>query len=155
MLFRSGVSVPSSTVFNLGTGASNNASGATYVGYFFAPVAGYSSFGSYVGNGSATSGLFVYLGFRPRWVLIKNSDNGGASSDWWLFDSARGSININGTVLYPNTSGAEVSINSIFNMDFLSNGFRLSSTTNPVNQSAQTHIYAAFAEHPFQSSRAR
>jgi hypothetical protein len=37
----------------------------TYVAYCFAPVAGYSSFGSYTGNGSA-DGPFVYTGFRPR-----------------------------------------------------------------------------------------
>jgi hypothetical protein len=34
------------------------------VAYCFAPVAGYSSFGSYTGNGSA-DGPFVYTGFRP------------------------------------------------------------------------------------------
>jgi len=151
-----GVNEPSSTVFGTYTGAypwANNA--GDMVAYCFAPVDGYSSFGSYVGNGSATLGPFVYLGFRPRWVLIKNSDNGGASSDWWLFDSARGSINANGTVLYPNLSATEVSLTNIFNMDFLSNGFRLSSATNPVNQSGQTHVYAAFAEHPFRTARAR
>jgi hypothetical protein len=37
----------------------------TYVAYCFAPVAGYSSFGSYTGNGSA-DGPFVYTGFAPE-----------------------------------------------------------------------------------------
>jgi hypothetical protein len=39
---------------------------ANYVAYCFAPVSGYSSFGSYTGNGSTTDGPFVYTGFRPR-----------------------------------------------------------------------------------------
>jgi hypothetical protein len=59
------------TVFFTLGGLINGAnSGSTYVAYCFAPVAGYSSFGSYTGNGSA-DGPFVYTGFRPRFVMIK------------------------------------------------------------------------------------
>ena len=36
----------------------------------FAEVEGYSKFGSYTGNGSA-DGPFVYTGFRPAFVLLK------------------------------------------------------------------------------------
>jgi hypothetical protein len=67
---------PTSTVFSVGGGGafsySNNQSSENHVAYCFAPVAGYSSFGSYTGNGS-TDGPFVYTGFRPRWVMIKRT----------------------------------------------------------------------------------
>jgi hypothetical protein len=55
-------------------------SSENFVAYCFAPVAGYSSFGSYTGNGSA-DGPFVYTGFRPRWVMVKCT--GTQSGDEW------------------------------------------------------------------------
>jgi hypothetical protein len=51
---------PTSTVFSVGTLAAVNGSGDNYVAYCFAPVAGYSSFGSYTGNGSADGTVCVY-----------------------------------------------------------------------------------------------
>jgi hypothetical protein len=121
----------------------------TYVAYCFAPVAGYSSFGSYTGNGSA-DGPFVYTGFRPRWVLVKNSSATGA---WILLDSARDTYNVAGLTLTPDASTAESSNDSRW--DFLSNGFKIRNTYGNQNNNAQTYIYAAFAEHPFATSRAR
>jgi hypothetical protein len=43
---------PTSSVFSVGNSAQTNASTATYVAYCFAEVEGFSSFGSYTGNGS-------------------------------------------------------------------------------------------------------
>jgi hypothetical protein len=111
--------------------------------YCFAPVAGYSSFGSYTGNGSA-DGPFVYTGFRPRWVLVKNSSATGA---WILLDSARDTYNVAGLTLTPDASTAESSNDSRW--DFLSNGFKIRNTYGNQNNNAETYIYAAFAEHPF------
>ena len=149
-----GVSVPSSTVFNLGTGASNNASGATYVGYFFAPVSGYSSFGSYTGNGSA-DGPFVYTGFRPRWIMLKNaSSSGGGGNHWLIWDSLRNTYNVTNTVLFPNLSNADVTASSV-DIDILSNGFKIKAVNTGTNGSAESLIYACFAESPFQYARAR
>jgi hypothetical protein len=61
---------PTSSLFYVNSGSNDN--GVTMIAYCFAPVAGYSSFGSYTGNGS-TDGPFVYTGFRPKWVLLKCS----------------------------------------------------------------------------------
>ena len=69
---------PASTTFQLSGSAVVNGNGNTYVAYCFAPVEGYSAFGSYTGNLDA-DGPFVYTGFRPRWILFKNAS---ASSDW-------------------------------------------------------------------------
>ena len=147
---------PTSTVFSLGTGTGGNQSAATYVAYCFAPVVGYSSMGSYVGNGSS-DGVFVYTGFRPRWVMIKLSSTAG--NPWLIFDSARSTYNVVGNKLAPNSAVAEddASIgNSTQNtVDFLSNGFKPRTADNGTNGSTFTYIYYAVAENPFQYARAR
>jgi hypothetical protein len=146
---------PTSTVFDTIYAGGVNESGVTYVAYCFAPVAGYSSFGSYTGNGSA-DGPFVYTGFRPRWLLIKNSGGGASSSvqGWVLQDTARSAYNVTADTLFASNSNASSS-SSIYGIDILSNGFKTRGTDGAVNESSATYIYAAFAEHPFQFSRAR
>jgi hypothetical protein len=140
---------PTSSLIYLDTDGTVNANGSTYVCYAFAPVAGYSAFGSYTGNGSS-DGPFVYTGFRPRFVLFKRTDS-VSSGDWVIYDSARDPYNVCQNYLLPNTSGAE----GVFaNVDYLSNGFKLKSTGS-INTSGGTWIYAAFAESPFQYARAR
>jgi hypothetical protein len=138
-----------STTFSVGTNSDTNASGSTYVAYCFAPVAGYSAFGSYTGNGS-TDGPFVYLGFRPEFVMIKNATSAGSS--WEMFDNARETFNLMDLELLANSSNAE---GTYTYGDFVSNGFKLRSTNNGVNQSSATLIYMAFAENPFKYSLAR
>jgi hypothetical protein len=124
----------------------------TYVAYCFAPVVGYSSFGSYTGNGSS-DGPFVYTGFRPRWLLIKCSSVAGES--WFVLDSARSAYNVTQDYLVPNSSASESSAYNI--VDFLSNGFKLktSAAGSAFNGSGATYVYAAFAESPFNYARAR
>jgi hypothetical protein len=122
----------------------------TMVAYCFAPVAGYSAFGSYTGNGD-NDGPFVYTGFRPAYLLIKRSSLAGA--DWNVIDNKRGPYNPVIPELAPNTSGAED--NYLDNRDFLSNGFKVRSNQGIVNTSGETYIYAAFAEYPFKYANAR
>jgi hypothetical protein len=138
---------PSSTVVTLGTAW---ATAGSLVAYCFAPVAGYSAFGSYTGNGSA-DGPFVYLGFRPRYLLIKISS--GGTGVWYIWDSSRDPYNFVCHELYANTSAAEY-VNTP-ECDFVSNGFKMRSTFTDQNGSGNTYIYAAFAESPFQFSNAR
>ena len=140
---------PTSSVFSLGTSTSVNGSTYTYVAYCFAAVAGYSAFGSFVGNGSA-DGPFCYTGFRPRFVIIKNSTTAG--TDWDMYDSSRSTYNQANAVLRADTSGAEL---SILPVDFLSNGFKIRDTGTDINTSSATMIYMAFAEDPFKNSLAR
>jgi hypothetical protein len=143
---------PTSTVFSIGTAVGVNTNGNNYVAYCFAPVVGYSSFGSYTGNGSS-DGPFVYTGFRPRWVMVKASTSVSFGS-WRIYDSARGSYNVIQQELYANLSNSEDASNTI--VDFLSNGFKLrSGAIDGYNGSGATIIYAAFAESPFNYARAR
>jgi hypothetical protein len=142
---------PTSTVFSLGSASSSiNDNGGTYVAYCFAPVAGYSAFGSYVGNGSS-DGVFQWCGFRPRWLMIK--DTTGSSNYWWIFDTARDTYNASGNYLFANVSDSEQDYRSVYPIDILSNGFKVRNTLVSTNNSV--FIYAAFAESPFAYSRAR
>jgi hypothetical protein len=137
-----------STVINIG---GNFANGGTYVCYAWAEIAGFSKFGSYTGNGS-TDGPFVYLGFRPEFVMIKRTDSTG---EWLMFDTSRSTYNQAKETLLANSSGAEVSYSG--GPDILSNGFknRGSSGNTDINASGGTYIYAAFAENPFKNANAR
>jgi hypothetical protein len=135
-------------VFSIGTDATVNASGGTYVAHCFASVAGYSTFGSYTGNGNA-DGPFVYLGFRPALVIVKMSSSTG---NWTILDAKREGYNVDNDPLYPNLADAEGTTDLI---DITSNGFKVRTTDATFNTNAGTYVYAAWAESPFQYSRAR
>jgi hypothetical protein len=119
-----------------------------FVAYCFAPVAGYSAFGSYTGNGSA-DGPFVYTGFRPRYVLIKDSTQ---AFNWIVLDTSRDPYNVSQNYLLPNSSAAEGSTTLL---DILSNGFKYRVAGGAGNTTNDVIIYAAFAENPFKYSLAR
>ena len=140
---------PTSSVFSLGSAASVNQNGATFVAYCWSEVTGYSKFGSYTGNGSS-DGPFIYCGFRPRWIMIKRTDTTGG---WTIWDTSRDPYNIAGNELQANTANTEATAQSDF--DILSNGIKMRNTYAAENASGGTYIYAAFAENPFNISRAR
>jgi hypothetical protein len=144
---------PTSSVFSLGVDSANNLSGQTYVGYCFAAVPGYSAFGSYLGNNS-DDGPFVYLGFRPRYIMIKRAD---AASDWFILDSTRNTYNAEYSTLAPSQAYGESSFGSNNFVDFLSNGFKIRRDNNYgyMNASGGTYIYTAFGQNPFKYANAR
>ena len=139
---------PTSSVFSLGTDTNVNYSVDNFIAYCWSAVPGYSAFGSYTGNGS-TDGPFVYLGFRPRYILWKRTD---ATADWGVIDTSRDPYNTTGYDLTPNAAAAE---GSGYTVDFLSNGFKIRLTATRINASGGTYIYAAFAENPFKYALAR
>ena len=144
-------SVATSTVFSITGGAGGQgASGGTYVAYCFAPVSGYSAFGSYTGNGSA-DGPFVYTGFRPRFVLIKRTS---AAQSWQLHDTSRNPYNSADSYLSSNAANAEAA-DVVPALDILSNGFKVKTSNITWNGSGDTYIYACFAENPFKFANAR
>ena len=149
---------PTSSVFSLGNSSGVNA-GYNYVAYCFASVEGYSKFGNWTNNNS-TSGQFVYTGFRPRMILLKNTDN---VENWYIIDTSRSDYNgVTPIVpLQPNTANNEANadaFNATATVDILSNGFKIY-TTNPssgeISYQTRSYAYGAWAEHPFKSSRAR
>ena len=121
--------------------------------YCFAPVAGYSAFGSYTGNGSA-DGPFVYTGHRPRYILVKKSSG---TSNWIIRDTARSTFNVSENVLWANLSSSENGgfAGSNFTIDILSNGFKIRNNGDDSNINGATYVFASFAENPFKLARAR
>jgi hypothetical protein len=140
--------LPTSYVFSMGSLFDNVAS----IFYAFAEKKGFSKFGSYSGN-SSTDGTFVYLGFKPAFVIIKNASDG---NNWVLLDNKRNTFNVQNTALSPNTSGADDTNTSNYGTDFLSNGMKMRTsggyTSNSNNATGDTYIYMAFAENPFVTS---
>ena len=132
---------PTSSVFTLGNDTGINQSGDTYIAYCFAEKQGYSKFGSYIGNGNA-DGTFVYLGFKPAFVMAKSSTS---VTEWHMADTARRPNNPNDVYLAASSSAAESTSNGV---DFLSNGIKINTSQGGWNQSGATFIYMAFAEEP-------
>ncbi len=132
-------SITSST-FTFPNNSDFNASGRNYVAYCFAPVVGYSSFGSYTGNGSATGPVISGLGFEPYFVMIKASSRTG---DWFMYDAVRSISNPRTDKLKANSSAAEDTAGE--DVDFQSDGFQIKNTNTGLNENAATYIYAAFA----------
>jgi hypothetical protein len=141
---------PTSSVFSVLSAGSTNFSGTNYVAYCWAEIAGFSAFGSYTGNGNA-DGPFVYLGFRPKYVMIKRTD---ATQNWPIIDTSRDTYNVANKRLFANLSDAEDAGITNF-IDILSNGFKCRDSNISYNASGGTYIYMAFAENPFKNANAR
>ena len=140
---------PTSSLIYLGnSGEVNGGSGETFVCYAFHSVEGYSKVGSYEGNDDA-DGTFIYTGFRPAFVMVKNIDEG---YNWIIADSARETHNPMDFEIYPNLSNVEHDTSGQ-RWDFVSNGIKLRSGSALTNE--DTYIYIAFAETPFKYSNAR
>ena len=139
---------PTSSVFSVGDHVTVNKNTIPYIAYLFADKQGYSKTFSYEGNGE-TSGTFVYLGFRPAWLMVKPID---AADNWVNFDNKR--LGFNSSVspysLHANKNFAETTDTG--QLDFLSNGFKIRNSGNTVNRTS-TFIGIAFAEAPFVNSK--
>ena len=133
---------PDTVNFTVGDNTQVNASGSDYIAYCFAEKTGYSKFRAYTHNGgSGDTGTFVNLGFKPSFLMIKNTS--ASSTDWIMYDSTRSTINSVDDCLFPNEASAE-SVN--YNMTFLSNGFKLNGSGPAMGSSGNVVIYAAFGQ---------
>ena len=140
---------PTSSVFSIAYDWIYKSSDA-HIAYCFASVDGYSKFGSYTGNGVA-DGPFVYTGFRPAFVMIKNTN---IPANWLLFDTARDVDNPALVYMFANGGDAELSDVSV-EVDLVSNGFKIRGTSTNTHGNGNTLIYMAFAEQPFKYANAR
>ena len=142
--------LPTSSVFSVGTSGSVSGNGTTYIAYCFADTS-MSKMGSYTGNGS-TDGPFIYTGFKPAWFMIKRTN---ANSYWTIFDNKRSSSGGSNEIDYSldaNVSNAEETGTSVNDVDFLSNGIKIREDNGDLNSSGSTIIYMAFAENPLVAS---
>ena len=145
---------PDSTKLNL-LHNFTNANTAEMIAYCWHSVPGYSAFGRYlsnaadgtVGNGNEP-GDFIFLGFKPAFIVIKSLD---AANDWTIRDRFRDPQNPRDNVLRWNqeaSSQAEVVDSNAYAIDFLSTGFKLRTTGSEQHNANNKFIYAAFAEAP-------
>jgi len=133
---------PTNSVFTVGSdNSTRGANGNVMIAYCFADVQGYSKFGSYTGNGNA-DGTFIYTGFKPQFILSKQSH---AVRNWVMTDTKRSTYNISNNFLAPNLSDAEQAYTYY---DILSNGFKARDTSTWINENGGTYIYMAFAAAP-------
>ena len=141
---------PTSTVFSLGDSGETNATD-NFIAYCWHSVEGFSKFGGYNGGGTGSApdydGVYIHLGFRPSFLLIKRSNAGG--DPWILLDSTRDTKNFAFQALQPDNANNEVSSGDQYAIDFLSNGFKCRSNNAAINNSTATYVYMAFAESPF------
>ena len=129
------------TLVNGGSAITNvNNSGADIIAYCFHSVDGYSKVGTYIGS---TTLPFVFLGFRPAWVMVKRINAGGG---WHIFDNKRpNAFNEIDQRLEADNADPENSTSGC-ELDFVSNGFKLRGTFDNINAAGSTYIFLAFAE---------
>jgi hypothetical protein len=131
---------PTSTVFTHGT----NWSAGTWVAYCFAEKKGFSKFGSYTGNGNA-DGTFVYTGFKPAFIMSKSYTN---TESWIMKDVARDTFNPVEKNLAANSTNSESTWGTEYDIDILSNGFKMRDASGQTNGNGFGFIYMVFAENP-------
>jgi hypothetical protein len=143
------VNTVNSTIFNVGSDFSVNGA-FPIAAWCWVEKQGYSKFGKYVGNGANNNGPFVYLGFKPRFIMIKSTTATGSTVLW---DSKRSPFNGMDDYLVAAEADLE-GTNGIFTIDSVSNGFKIRNTgaNNGLNQSGTTYIFMAWAENPFTTS---
>jgi hypothetical protein len=129
---------PTSSQFTVGTDLSTNT--ANFVAYLWAPIAGFSAFGSYVGNAS-TDGPVYNTGFRPGWVMLKNSTTGG--EEWLIRDSVVNTYNPATAYVLANRADAESTI--AYSIDFISQALKVRSSNTGTNGIGDTIVTCAFA----------
>ena len=136
---------PTANVFSVGTDGGSNGSTDNYIAYCFVEKKGYSKFGSYTGNGNA-DGAFVYTGFKPKLVIVKEY---GSTGNWIMKNDYYD--NQNDYYILANDNAAETS-GSVVAFDLLSNGFKLRGTAGDSNGNGASILYMAFAENPIVGS---
>ena len=134
---------PTTSLFKVGSDHKLNAHSEEYVAYLWHGVEGYSKFGSFEGN-SNNDGPFIYTGFRPRMLWIKEVDT---ADDWVVYDTARSTSNPVQKVVRYESSAAEFD-DSGRAIDVLSNGFKIRTSNNTINQS-NTFVYGCFGDVSF------
>tara|TARA_R100000406_G_scaffold75101_1_gene55507 strand:+ start:2021 stop:3100 length:1080 start_codon:yes stop_codon:yes gene_type:complete len=138
---------PNSTVITYGSDAATNGNNSTFFAVAFAPIRGFSASGVYFGNNN-NNGPFLYTGFKPALIIVKRQN---ATDSWRMVDNKRDVSNTytGGSYrwLYPDAGTVEASDNAS-GFDFLSNGFKVRSTSAGVNANGENFIYMAFAAEP-------
>ena len=138
---------PTTSVFSVGHTVQLNGSNGECIAYVFAEIKGFSKFGYYSGTGSV-AGTKVYCGFKPKWILVKNSE---ATEDWAVKVSGLTGYGVGGQKTRTIKLGdTDTSTNAT--VQFESNGFRCATSDAKMNGQNTKYFYMAFAEMPMVGS---
>ena len=146
---------PTSSVFTIGGSGETqvNASGEDLIAYCFHSVDGFSRFGNYIGNSTGVNGTFVYTGFRPALVIMKDLER---AVQWYITDDEQNSgvnsttVSISEHLQIDNDSAHD----SPSGVTYLSNGFKIHTVGTGQNYVGERFIYLAFAAVPFKYANA-
>ena len=148
--------VPSAYEITLGANDSNTCdAGESYVAYCFHSVDGFSRIGSFNNNNGESA--FVYLGFKPRIIILKNMVDLGSQTgvgDWMIYDTARNPFSnpTNQNTIALNEANQEDDFYGAnqAQIDMLSNGFKIRHYgSSPAGDPNRQIWFAAWAENPF------
>jgi len=123
-----------------------NGSEANYL-WIWSETPGFSRYNRYEGNGN-TNGPKVMCGFKPALVIIKRV---GASSPFIFFDNKNKTTNTTIETPIDDVVGFGLdqtndSATSGYQMQFMSNGFKILSTNSSVNADGSKYIFMAWAD---------
>ena len=142
---------PTASVFTLDGGVQGiNNAGDDFIAYCFHSVEGYSKVGSYIAGGPDGDANFLYCGFRPSYVLFKETS---ATNPWAIIDNKTNPYNLADQILRANVNDATYSHSS--GVDFVSNGIKLINVNGMWADAGAAYFYYAIAESPFKTSNAR
>ncbi len=113
--------------------------GNEMINYLFHSVSGYSKIGAYAGNSSTNK---ITLDFAPSWVMIKLYDVAGGN--WFIYDNKRNPTNPADLQLEADTSAIDTDHGTVYELNFLSDGFELQGAGGAVNFSGRNYLYMAF-----------
>ena len=126
--------IPTSSLFYNNTSSTNE-----LIAYCFHSVAGFSKIGSYTGNGGTNT---ITIGFEPAFIMFKKT----SGDNWMIIDNKRDTKTVKNLGLFPNLPLEELNPNfGVNGVEFLGNGFTITTGDGTVNASGGTYIYMAFA----------
>lgn len=135
---------PTETVFSVGNKSTGpNVNGDYYVAMLFASVDGVSKCGTYTGNNSTNgSTQNIDCGFSngTKFVFIKPID---ANDSWFVFDTTRGLVAGNDSVMTLDNSDAAYTTND--EIDPLNSGFTVVQRNASLNLNGRVFIFYAIA----------
>lgn len=132
---------PDSSVVTLGTGfgASN------VIMYCFKEIPNFTKIGEYTGNGNASAGPIVDVGFKPRWIMVKNHTS-GEQANWVVHDVWRSPQNPARKSLYPNTNVQEPGdTDASRQINWTDTGFQVLTNNIELNKLNSKYAYFAIA----------
>ena len=141
---------PTKTLITLGNSTRSNGSGATYAAIAWRSIKGVCKIGFYNASGTADRNMntFVYTGFKPSLIYVKNT----ASGVWRVYNLHYHNSNTDTTARrFTNPKGQEVgwgggtSDGRDQEIYIFSNGFRLGGQGSGMGDAFKNYLYMAFA----------